>query len=66
MNSSRQCPATFAHMPHDGCDGKQHLPLNPSTTYRPPLETICTSCGGKHVGACSMNACNTSDHGARR
>ena len=29
----------------------------PDFSYSPPLETICTSCGGKHVGSCPMNAC---------
>jgi len=31
-------------------------PLVPFS-YSPPIETICTSCGGKHVGPCPMNAC---------
>jgi len=29
----------------------------PDFSYSPPLETICVSCGGKHVGSCPMNAC---------
>ena len=31
--------------------------IAPRTEYRPPIETICTSCGGKSVGPCPMNAC---------
>lgn len=51
------CPATFAHMPHDDCDGKQDAPLTP-TTYRPQLERVCPCCGSKYVGRCPLNSCN--------
>lgn len=27
-------------------------------SYRPPLEKVCRTCGGKHVGSCPFNACN--------
>ena len=27
-------------------------------SYRPEIESVCRHCGGKHVGSCSLNACN--------
>ena len=33
-------------------------------SYSPTIETICSSCGGKHVGRCPLNACH--EHEYRR
>ncbi len=36
-------------------------PLAPAlipSTYRPPLERVCGTCGGKHVGSCDREACS--------
>lgn len=54
------CLATWAHMAHDDCDGKQDLPLTPPEfltvsppcrlfSYRAPIENVC-ECGRKHTG----------------
>lgn len=33
-------------------------PVMEAASYRPPFEQICPTCGGKHVGRCSLNACS--------
>ena len=33
-------------------------PAPPAFEYRPPIESICPSCGGKCIGACSFNSCS--------
>lgn len=38
-------------------DGRQVVDLK-LTSYRPPVERVCPTCGGKHVGRCSLNACS--------
>ena len=34
-------------------------------SYCPPIETVCKTCGGKHVGQCSLNACSDVGRGSR-
>jgi hypothetical protein len=34
------------------------MALMPHRSYRPPIERVCKTCGGKCIGRCSLNSCN--------
>lgn len=42
------------------CASKQEQVAAP-VNYNSPLETICPSCGGKHVGHCGLHACKSNE-----